>query len=62
MRTHSLETSFAALGDRRLHCAATTPRAMVRRTERAACRAPVKGTISSEMAMPMVGDGNGRAN
>jgi len=48
MRTHSFETSFAAFGDNRLHCAATTPNPMVKRTEMADCIAPVKGTMSSE--------------
>jgi len=48
MRTHSFETSFAAFGDNRLHCAAATPNPMVKRTEIADCIAPVKGTMSSE--------------
>lgn len=54
MRTHSFDTCFAAFGDSRLHCAAATPNAMVKSTEKAACMAPVKGTMSSDTATPMV--------
>ena len=54
MRTHSFDTSFAAFGDSRLHCAAATPNAIVKSTEKAACMAPVKGTMSSDAATPMV--------
>lgn len=54
MRTHSFDTSFAALVDSKLHCAATTPNAMVSRTENEAWIAPAKGTRSSDASTPMV--------
>ncbi|EDU48207.1 predicted protein, partial [Pyrenophora tritici-repentis Pt-1C-BFP] len=54
MRTHSFDTSFAELGDNRLHCAAATPNPIVKRIEIEACIAPVNGGRSSETEIPMV--------
>lgn len=51
MRTHSFEISFAALTERRLHCAAMTPNTIVKRTENEAWIAPANGTINSEVSI-----------
>jgi hypothetical protein len=47
-------TSFAAFTDNKLHCAATTPKTIVSRTEMEACIAPEKGTSSSDASIPIV--------
>lgn len=58
-RTHVLDTSFAALVERRLNCAVRTPKKMVSSTDMEAWRAPRKGTKSSDVLMPMAGERRG---